>query len=104
MSVMANADNPSARFPAATLAAASPNKSLQTQPLLDEMVSTAKAARLLGISTATLRNKRSRGDGPKGYVRTSRCSGAYPLSSVLEYREQRKKGGAKHASPFRPRS
>jgi hypothetical protein len=69
-----------------------------------EMITTSRAARLIGISTSSLRNLRSKGEGPRGYVRLSRCSGAYPLHEVRAYMESRRGKVRKHESPFGSRS
>ena len=58
-------------------------------------ISSRRAAEMIGWKTATLANHRSRGDGPKGWIRLGRTSVVYPLDEVERWISERAAANAK---------
>lgn len=56
---------------------------------MDIRISNRTAARLLGISPATLRKWRHLGKGPPGYVSYSKSFGTYSKAAVIEWLAKR---------------
>jgi hypothetical protein len=60
---------------------------------MEERISAADAARLIGVKTQTLAEWRSLNKGPKGWIRVSPTFVTYPLVEVARFLAERMPDG-----------
>ena len=70
---------------------------------MSALVSSRRAAELLGLSTARLANLRTVGDGPRGWTRLAATVVVYPLDAVEQYRAEREARAAAALPALRER-